>query len=89
MRTPTLVLTLAALALTPAGDTLAKKTHPRPPGPDRVRAVLRDCAHDSRLDRRYRITTLRRTLRHVPKDIAEYTDCEQVIKREIRRRASR
>ncbi|UUY02520.1 hypothetical protein LRS13_17710 [Svornostia abyssi] len=87
MRTHTLLLTIAALAVPPATDAVAKKTSGmRPAGPDRVASVLRDCTRDGDLDRRYRVTTLRRTLRHMPSDIAQYTDCVRVIRRDIRRR---
>lgn len=82
-----ILLTVAALTVAPATDAVAKKTsRMRPAGPDRVASVLRDCTHDGDLDRRFRLTTLRRTLRHVPADIAQYTDCVRVIRRDIRRR---
>lgn len=87
MRKHTVILTAAALAATPAADALAKKTpRLRPAGPDRVNSVLRDCTRDGDLDHRFRLTTLRRTLRHVPADVAQYTDCVRVIRRDIRRR---
>ena len=86
MLKPTLLLATAALALAPATGLARKSSHLRPAGPDKVRSVLRDCTSDGELDRRFPLTTLRRTLRHVPTDIAEYTDCEQVIRRDIKRR---
>ncbi|MFA9272556.1 MAG: hypothetical protein ACEQSX_17725 [Baekduiaceae bacterium] len=83
----TILLTVAALAVAPIADAAAeKKQRMRPAGPDRVRAVLSDCARNGDLDRRFRVTTLRRTLRHMPADIAQYTDCVRIIKRDIRRR---
>ncbi len=86
MLRPTVLLAVAAVALTPAAADARKKPRLRPAGPDKVSAVLRDCTTDGELDRRFPLSTLRRTLRHVPTDIAEYTDCEQVIRRDIRRR---
>lgn len=87
MRTPTVLLTVAVLSLSPAADALAKKTSRlRPAGPDRVKSVIRDCVSNGHLDRRYPVRTLRRTLRHLPRDVVQYTDCERVIRREIRHR---
>lgn len=83
----TLLLTIAALTVAPTADAAAKKKPGlRPTGPDRVKSVLSDCTYDGDLDRRFRLTTLRRTLRHVPADVAQYTDCVRIIKRDIRRR---
>jgi hypothetical protein len=57
-----------------------------PPG-DRgeVRQIWRDCARDDDLDRRYSLKALRRALRTLPDDLRDYTDCERVIRRAIRR----
>lgn len=55
-------------------------------GTDRVRSVINDCAGDRFLDHRFKISTLRRALRHLPADVVEYSDCEKVIRGEIRRR---
>ena len=56
----------------------------RKAGPDRVSAVFRDCA-DEVLNRRFALRTLRRALRHMPADLREYSRCEQVMRRELRR----
>src|SRR5687768_5582527 len=50
-----------------------------------VRKIIRDCARDDDLDRRYSLKALRRALRVLPDDIRNYTDCERVIRRAIRR----
>jgi hypothetical protein len=50
-----------------------------------VRQIFRDCARDDDLDRRYSLQALRLALRFLPDDLRDYTDCERVIRRAIRR----
>jgi hypothetical protein len=47
--------------------------------------IWRDCARDDDLDRDYSLRALRRALRHLPDDLRDYSDCERVIERAIRR----
>jgi hypothetical protein len=54
-------------------------------GRGEVKKIIRDCARDDDLDRRYSLKALRRALRVLPDDIRNYTDCERVIRRAIRR----
>ncbi len=76
----------AVLALVPQTATAAK--HSRPAGKDRVQAVYRDCgsARTGKLRHRFKLTTLRRARRHMPADLAAYTDCDATIRREIKQR---
>ena len=42
--------------------------------------AIRDCANDGRLHQHYSQSDLEQALRHLPPDIAEYTDCSSVLK---------
>lgn len=42
--------------------------------------VIRDCAQDGQLNKRYSQKELREAERNLPSDIDEYTDCRQVIR---------
>jgi hypothetical protein len=44
------------------------------------RELLRDCADDGKLDRKYSQRELRQAERDVPSDIDEYTDCRDAIR---------
>lgn len=46
-----------------------------------AKALLDDCAEDSKLDRRYSAADYREALRNIPTDVDEYTDCRDVIRR--------
>jgi hypothetical protein len=61
-----LVMALCALAL----PALASAS----PG-----AVIRDCAEDGRLDRKYSNSDLRKAENKLPADLDEYSDCREVI----------
>jgi hypothetical protein len=61
-----LVMALCALAL----PALANAS----PG-----AVIRDCAEDGRLDRKYSNSDLRKAEDKLPADLDEYSDCREVI----------
>jgi hypothetical protein len=54
---------------------------------DPVTRVHRDC-QDGDLDRNYSVPVLKRALRELPDDLRYYTDCEDVIEDEIRRKCS-
>jgi hypothetical protein len=42
--------------------------------------AIRDCANDGRLHQQYSQSALQQALRHLPPDIAEYTDCYDVLR---------
>ena len=42
-------------------------------------AVIRDCAEDGRLDRKYSNSDLRKAENKLPADLDEYSDCREVI----------
>lgn len=65
-----LLLTLALLTVAP-GVAWA----------DRRDKIIEDCADDSRLQGDYSDSELRDARRNLPADIAEYTDCEDVLRR--------
>jgi hypothetical protein len=44
-------------------------------------AVIRDCAQDSSLSKTYTQAEYKDALAHLPKDVKEYTDCQDVIRR--------
>jgi hypothetical protein len=52
------------------------------------RAVVRDCADDSKLDHHYSHSDLKHAREHLPTDIKEYTDCESVIAAALRGESS-
>jgi hypothetical protein len=43
--------------------------------------ILRDCQDDGVLEGHYSAADLRKALRHIPSDVAEYTNCEDVLSR--------
>jgi hypothetical protein len=69
-------LALALLALSAAAVPAGAKGHhaPRPP------AAVRDCIGDGDLDRPYSRGELRRALRALPSDVAQYTACSDVLR---------
>jgi hypothetical protein len=73
-----MVIAVALLALL-AGLTSTAGAH-RPHRPVGVKRVYRDCARDGRLDGRYSHRLLRRALRQMPADLAEYSACPRVIR---------
>lgn len=44
-------------------------------------AVIKDCASDGKLDKKYTPADYADALKHIPTDVDEYTDCRDVIKR--------
>ena len=42
--------------------------------------AIRDCANDGRLHQQYSQSALQQALHHLPPDIAEYTDCYDVLR---------
>jgi hypothetical protein len=61
------LLAAAVLAVAPA------------PAHASVAAIARDCANDGQLTRHYRAADLARAHRRLPVDIAEYTNCDNLI----------
>jgi hypothetical protein len=51
-----------------------------------LRAVMRDCSDNGWLDRRWKPALLRSAVRHLPTDLEEYSDCPQVLRKELRAR---
>jgi hypothetical protein len=45
--------------------------------------IVQDCADDSVLEGHYTVPQLRKALRHLPTDVAEYSDCSDVLTRAI------
>jgi hypothetical protein len=81
---------LVLLVLTFLGTSLlATSTAAAAGGPPDVRSevkkIIRDCARDDDLDRRYSLQALRLALRYLPDDLRDYTGCERAIRRAIRR----
>lgn len=76
-----LIIALAASSLLVANASAAQP----PKKKDEVRKILRDCAKDGDLDRPYSLRGLKRALRVMGDDLRDYTDCEHVIKRAIKK----
>jgi hypothetical protein len=69
MRRIPLLCLLAALLIAPAA--MAATTT----------QILRDCQDDGVLEGHYTAAELRKALRHIPSDVAEYTNCQDVLSR--------
>jgi GrpB-like predicted nucleotidyltransferase (UPF0157 family) len=50
-----------------------------------ARAVIDDCTAHGRLVHRHSATALRQALAALPQDVREYSDCERVIRRALKR----
>ncbi|HEY7076172.1 MAG TPA: hypothetical protein VH418_12405 [Solirubrobacteraceae bacterium] len=64
---------LAALLAAPAAARAASITT----------RIIQDCADDSVLEGHYSVAELRKALNHLPTDVAEYSDCSDVLTRAI------
>jgi hypothetical protein len=51
--------------------------------------IIRDCADNGWIDRRYSVTALRKALKHLPTDVKEYSDCGSHLRAEIKARTKR
>jgi hypothetical protein len=82
-----LLATIIATALlaVPAAASGAATHHRHKPKPPTVKTVLRDCTRDGKLNKRYTLTLLKRTKRHIPADVAQYSDCKRVIAKAIKK----
>lgn len=67
----TLLLTVALLALGGAAPALASTRSD----------IISDCSDDGRLQGSYKPSDLRDARKHLPSDVAEYTDCGDVLRR--------
>src|SRR4051794_5949509 len=52
-------------------------------GGKQASSVLRDCGRHGRLTRRYRAATLRSALRHMPRDLRDYTLCRAALRSQL------
>jgi hypothetical protein len=71
MRRIALLCLLAALLVAPAAKAAS------------TIAILRDCQDDGVLEGHYTVAQLRKAARNLPTDVAEYTDCGDVLSRAI------
>ena len=67
---PILVLTALLLALLPAAALAGPRER-----------IIRDCADDGRLQGNYSQSQIRDARQNLPSDVAEYTDCADVLRR--------
>lgn len=51
-----------------------------------VKTILRDCADDNWIDRRYSVSALRTALKKIPAELEEYSDCGSRLRAEIKAR---
>ena len=86
MKRGLLAALLAAAVAVPAASAPAATHRHKPPT---VKTVIRDCAADGKLKRRYSLTLLKRARRHLPTDVRDYTNCSRVISRAIKREQRR
>jgi len=49
--------------------------------------IIRDCTDNSRLDKRYPLSSIRKVAKKLPTDVKEYSRCGQVLRSEIRARS--
>jgi hypothetical protein len=83
---------VVAVALTLAGSALIAATASASGSRERdpvVELIIKDCARDDDLDRRYPIGALRRALDDLPRHVRRHTRCERVLERAIDRARDR
>ncbi|MDA0180104.1 hypothetical protein OJ997_07335 [Solirubrobacter phytolaccae] len=54
-----------------------------------TKTILRDCANDGWLDRRYPVSALRTALKKLPTELEEYSDCGSYLRAEIKARTKK
>jgi hypothetical protein len=54
-----------------------------------TKTILRDCADNGWIDRRYSVSALRKALKHIPSDLEEYSDCGTHLRSEIKARTKK
>ena len=52
-------------------------------GSSRASSLLQDCVRHGRLTRRYRASTLRSGLKHMPRDMRDYTACRAALRSQL------
>jgi hypothetical protein len=67
--TPLLAALLLSLAVAPAASAASRD------------AIIKDCADDGSLQGKYSASELRDARKNLPSDVAEYTDCADVLRR--------
>ena len=67
-----------AFAATPVSAAPAK--------PGAAVKVLRDCARDGKLNKKWSTKALKKAQRRMGSDTSNYSDCSKVIKKELRKR---
>ena len=79
------VLLIAATSLLLSAPADAKRHPPKPSKQQAAAAAraLRDCVDDGDLDSVYRTGVLKLALRQMPKDVRNYTDCDDVLRAAI------
>jgi hypothetical protein len=75
------LLALAVAVAVPAAGAPAATHRHKPPT---VKTVIRDCAKDGRLNRRYPLALLKRAKRHLPRDVRDYSACPRALSRAIK-----
>lgn len=54
-----------------------------------TKTILRDCADNGWIDRRYAVSVLRKALKRLPTELEEYSDCGPTLRSEIRARTKK
>jgi hypothetical protein len=54
-----------------------------------TKTILRDCADNGWIDRRYPVSALRTALKKIPTELEEYSDCKSVLRSEIKARTKK
>src|SRR4051794_37859174 len=53
------------------------------------KTIIRDCADNGWIDRRYALSAIRKALKHIPTDVKEYSDCGSHLRSEIKARTKK
>jgi hypothetical protein len=53
------------------------------------KAVLRDCADNGWIDKRFSVATLKKALKKLPADLEDYSDCGPTLRSEIKARTKK
>ncbi|RKQ88348.1 hypothetical protein C8N24_6390 [Solirubrobacter pauli] len=54
-----------------------------------TKTILRDCADNGWIDRRYSVAALRKALKNLPTELEEYSDCGPTLRSEIKARTKK
>ena len=58
-------------------------------GKGSYKTVVRDCADNGWIDRRYSLATVRKALKKLPAELEEYSDCGPTLRAEIKARTKK